>query len=146
MTKQLRSNLKAVIDEPHNSKKVVLPNERPKGPERGTKQSSITRPNGSKGWANKHKVVLITYSPSRAHVTPALRPGHTPLAARVNRETMDTHTKPKENTHLSEGRRYGRGAHAKDAETTESRYKVGHGPTDKAWEQHVNPPKAYGRY
>ena len=56
------------------------------------------RPNGSKGRANKHKVVLIPYSPSRAHVTPALRPGHTPLAAHVNRETMDTHTKPKENT------------------------------------------------
>ena len=97
-SQQLRPNLKAVIDESHNSKEVLLPNECPKGPNRWTEQSSITRPSGSKGRANKHKVIFIPYSPSRAHGTPALRPGHTPLAPRIKRETMDTHTKPKENT------------------------------------------------
>ena len=94
----MRPNLKAVIDELHNSKEVLLPKKRPKGPKRGTEQNSITRPNMSKSRANKHEVVLIPYSPSRADVTPTLRPGHPPLAARVNREAMDTHTKPKENT------------------------------------------------
>ena len=107
MSLQLRPNLKAVIDEAHNSNDVLLPKKRSKGPERGAEQSSITRPNGSKGRANKYKVVLITYSPCRAHVTPALRPGYTPVATRVNRETMNTHTKPKENTNLFPVRRLG---------------------------------------
>ena len=101
LTQQLRPNLKTVIDKPHDGKKVRLPNEGPKGIGRGSEQSSIMRPNGSKSRADKHKMVFIPYSPSRAHITPALRPGHTPLAAHVNRKTMDTHTKPKENTQAS---------------------------------------------